>query len=243
MLVHVAGNRKSATVVSIPRDTVVHRPSCPRTDGGSTPEDGAAMFNTAYSVGGSACTVKTVEQMSHVRIDHVIEVDFTGFKRLIDAIGGVDVTTEQDIHDPRSGLDLTAGTHTLHGQQALALVRTRYGIGDGSDLGRIRLQRRFLTALVEQLHSDRLFSDPVRLYKTADAATSALTTDTDLGSVRALTHLARDVNRVGPHAVRFRTLPVRPNPRDPNRVTADRPAADTLWNALRQDRTPPPDSD
>ncbi|MFZ3598731.1 LCP family protein [Streptomyces sp. BH104] len=132
MLLHVYGDRKHATVVSIPRDTVVDRPACPRPHGRTAPEVGAAMFNTAYGVGGSARTVKTVEHLSRIRVDHVVEVDFTGFKRLIDVIGGVEVTTDQNIHDPKSGLDLAAGTHRLHGEQTLALV------GIGADTIRFR---------------------------------------------------------------------------------------------------------
>ncbi|MET8468750.1 LCP family protein [Streptomyces sp. NPDC006422] len=239
MLLHVDGDREHATVLSIPRDTVVDRPACPLLHGGTAPEDKAAMFNTAFSVGGSACTVKTVERLGRVRVDHVVEVDFTGFKHLIDVIGGVTVTTDEDIHDPKSGLDLTAGTHRLQGERALALVRTRYGIGDGSDLGRIELQQRFVAALVGQLHAGRLLTDPVRLYRIADAATSALTTDADLGSLHALTSLAHDVSGIGPHAIGFRTLPVKPYPRDPNRVVADEPAAHALWQALRTDKPLP----
>ncbi|MFZ3566190.1 LCP family protein [Streptomyces sp. BH097] len=243
MLLHVEGDRKHATVVSIPRDTVVDRPACPLPHGGTAPEAKAAMFNSAYGVGGSACTVKTVEHLSRIRVDHVVEVDFTGFKRLIDVIGGVEVTTDQNIHDPKSGLDLAAGTHRLHGEQALALVRTRYGIGDGSDLGRIQLQQRFMAALVEQLHGGRLLTNPARLYRVADAATSALTTDEDLGSLRALTSLARGLSGIGADDIRFRTLPVKPYPRDPNRVMAHEPAARALWESLRSGGPLPPDGE
>ncbi|GAA5207873.1 LCP family protein [Streptomyces thinghirensis] len=240
MLVHLDAHRTTAAVISVPRDTVVHRPPCPRPDGGSTPEERAAMFNTAYTVGGSACTVKTLEEMSRVRVDHVVEVDFTGFKKLIDAIGGVRISVPQDIHDPKSGLDLTEGTHHLNGEQALALVRTRHGIGDGSDLGRIRLQQKFLAVLTEQLRSDRLLSDPLRLYRVADTATSALTTDKDLGSLRALTALARSLSGIEPDDIDFRTLPVRPYPQDPNRVVAAQPEATELWQAVRGDGPLPP---
>ncbi|NBE56035.1 LCP family protein [Streptomyces boluensis] len=240
LLVHLADGRKEASVISVPRDTIVDRPPCPAPNGGSTPAASAAMFNTAYSVGGSTCTVKTLEAMSGVRIDHVMEVDFTGFKDLVDAVGGVRMSIPEDIHDPKSDLDLTQGTHRLRGEQALALVRTRYGVGDGSDLGRIELQQKFLAALTREFAAGRLVADPVRLYKVADAATSALTTDKDLGSVRALTGLARTLGAVEPDAVDFRTLPVRPWPKDPNRVVADTPAARDLWKAIRRDTKLPP---
>ncbi|NGN64255.1 LytR family transcriptional regulator [Streptomyces sp. A7024] len=242
MLVHVGAGRKSAAVVSVPRDTIVRRPACPLDGGGTAPGERAAMFNTAYGVGGNACTVKTVEGMSGIRVDHVMEIDFTGFKRLIDAMGGVRVTVPQAIHDPKSGLDLGKGTHRLRGEEALALVRTRYGIGDGSDLGRIRLQQKFMAALADQLKSEGLLGDPVRLYKVADAATSALTTDKELGSLSALLGLARSLKGVNPDAITFRTLPVRPYPADPNRVEPSQPAAGDLWQALREDKRLPPKS-
>ena len=122
------------------------------------------MFNTAYEVGGPACAVKTVEQMSGIRMDHYVEVDFTGFKKLIDALGGVPVTTNKPIKDDKSHLDLQAGKHTLNGEQALGLVRTRHGVvGDGSDLGRIQLQQAFIKALIGQVKSVGVFSNPAKL--------------------------------------------------------------------------------
>jgi LCP family protein required for cell wall assembly len=118
MVVHIDAGRTGATVVSIPRDTLVTRPSCPLPSGGSTAVAYGAMFNTAYSVGGPVCAVKTVESMTNVRMDHFIEVDFSGFAKLVDALGGVTVTTEEDIDDEDSHLHLAAGTHHLDGTQA-----------------------------------------------------------------------------------------------------------------------------
>ncbi|NED80330.1 LytR family transcriptional regulator, partial [Streptomyces sp. SID11233] len=92
--------------------------------------------NSAYAAGGPACAVKTVESMSGIRMDHYVEVDFTGFKKLVDALGGVPLTTTKPIQDASSHLSLAAGRHTLDGEQSLGLVRTRHGVGDGSDLGR-----------------------------------------------------------------------------------------------------------
>lgn len=141
MVVHVNKAHDKASVVSIPRDTIVERPACVRDDGGGTAPAQRAMFNSAYETGGPACTVKTVEKMSGVRMDHFAEVDFAGFKKLIDDLGGVEVTTKKPIRDPDSRLDLEAGHHKLSGEQSLGLVRTRHGVGDGSDLGRIQLQQ------------------------------------------------------------------------------------------------------
>jgi anionic cell wall polymer biosynthesis LytR-Cps2A-Psr (LCP) family protein len=104
-------------------------------------------------VGGPACTVKTVEKMSGVRMDHYLEVDFKGFQKFVDELGGVDITTHRAIKDAGSHLSLSAGKHTLKGEQALALVRTRHGVGDGSDLGRIQLQQTFIKALIHRAES------------------------------------------------------------------------------------------
>ncbi|MGG8407205.1 LCP family protein, partial [Streptomyces sp. 12297] len=115
MLIHIPEGRSKATAVSIPRDTLVTRPECRKKDGSTIPSGKRIMFNSIYSVGGPACVVNTVEQMSRVRIDHFVEVDFAGFKGLVDALGGVNVTIDQPINGGKSGLQLDAGTHKLDG--------------------------------------------------------------------------------------------------------------------------------
>ncbi|MGA5135457.1 LCP family protein [Streptomyces olivoreticuli] len=239
MLVHLGKGRERATVVSIPRDTMVTRPACPLPGGKTSQPANSAMINSAYSVGGSACSVKTVELLSEVRVDHVLDIDFTGFKTLVDAVGGVTVTTKAAVHDKHSRLDLDAGTRRLNGEEALGLVRTRHGIGDGSDLGRIAVQQSFMAALTKELRGSGLFTDPVRLYKVADAATSALTADKGLASVRDLLDLARNLAALKPSDIAFRTLPVTPYSKDHNRVTAKQPEADDLWKGVRDDTAPP----
>ncbi|UFR02823.1 LCP family protein [Streptomyces sp. Go40/10] len=233
MVVHLAAGRTRATVVSIPRDTLVTRPACPLSSGGSTAPAYGVMFNSAYAVGGPVCAVKTVESLTGVRMDHYLEIDFSGFAELVDALGGVDVTTGRDIDDDKSHLHLEAGTHHLDGTQALALARTRHGIGDGSDLGRIGLQQTLVKALLGQLSDAGLLTDPAKLYKVADAATAGLTTDTGLDSLSELTSLGRSLKDLDPGRVRTLTMPVVPAPSDPNRVVADEPAAAELWASLR----------
>jgi LCP family protein required for cell wall assembly len=233
MVVHIDAGRTKATVVSIPRDTLVTRPSCPLSTGGSTAPAYGAMFNSAYSVGGPVCAVKTVETLTGVRMDHYLEIDFSGFARLVDALGGVDVTTGQDIDDDQSHLHLRAGPHHLDGKQALALARTRHGIGDGSDLGRIGLQQTLVKALLEQLSGAGLLTDPAELYQVADAVTAGLTTDTGLDSLNELTSLGRSLRGLTADRVRTVTMPVVTAPTDPNRVVADEPAATALWASLR----------
>ncbi|MFD9001285.1 LCP family protein [Streptomyces sp. NPDC059582] len=233
MVVHIDAGRTTATVVSIPRDTLVTRPSCPLASGGSTAVAYGAMFNSAYSVGGPVCAVKTVESITDVRMDHYIEIDFAGFAKLVDALGGVTVTTDKDIDDDDSHLHLKAGTHHLDGKQALALARTRHGIGDGSDLGRIGLQQKLVKALLEQIASTDLLTDPARLYEVADAVTGSLTTDTGLDSLGELSDLGASVKDLSADDVRTVMMPVVTAPSDANRVVAREPAASELWESLR----------
>jgi len=233
MVVHIDEGRTAATVVSIPRDTLVTRPSCPTASGGTTSVAYGSMFNSAYSVGGPICAVKTVESITDVRMDHFIEIDFAGFAKLVDALGGVTVTTEEDIDDDDSHLHLKAGEHHLDGTQALALARTRHGIGDGSDLGRIGLQQTLVKALLEQISTTDLLTDPTKLYKVADAVTGSLTTDTGLDSLTELISLGQSLQSLPTDALKTITMPVVTAPSDPNRVVADEPEASDLWASLR----------
>ncbi|GHI05564.1 transcriptional regulator [Streptomyces cellostaticus] len=233
MVVHIDAGRTKATVVSIPRDTLVTRPSCPLSSGGSTAVAYQAMFNTAYEVGGPVCAVKTAESITGVRMDHYIEIDFSGFARLVDALGGVTVTTGQDIDDDKSHLHLKAGTHHLNGTRALALARTRHGIGDGSDLGRIGLQQKLVKALLDQMAATDLLTDPARLYRVADVVTAGLTTDTGLDSLGELMKLGQSLKGLTSDQVKTVMMPVVTAPSDPNRVVAREPAASDLWASLR----------
>ncbi|MYS76076.1 LytR family transcriptional regulator [Streptomyces sp. SID5926] len=235
MVMHIPEGRTEAVAVSIPRDTLVTRPECRKQDGTETASAERVMFNSIYAQVGPACVVKTVEQMSGIRMDHYVEIDFAGFKDLVDAIGGVTVTVDQDIHDPSSGLDLTAGTHRLDGTDSLAFVRTRHGVGDGSDLGRIGLQQQFMLALLSEIKRQDLLGSPTKTYKIADQLTAALTTDSDLASLTKLAEFGRSLNGVDPAAMETIMLPVAYDTQDRNRVVAAQPQAEQLWEALRKD--------
>ncbi|MBA0051583.1 LytR family transcriptional regulator [Streptomyces sp. AJS327] len=250
MIVHINEDHSRASVVSIPRDTIVRRPSCVKggaqadvrgddTAEGQVVPAQRAMFNSAYEVGGPACAVKTVESISGVRMDHYVEVDFSGFKKLINTLGGVEITTRKAIQDKDSQLDLSAGTHTLNGEQALGLVRTRHGVGDGSDLGRIQLQQAFIKALLDQVNSVGLFSSPKKLYDLADTATSTITTDSELDSVGKLADLAKTMKAVKSDDIQMTTLPVRYDPADPNRVIPVERNTALVWKALKADKPVP----
>ncbi|MFI6037111.1 LCP family protein [Streptomyces sp. NPDC051315] len=239
MIVHVYEGHKRASVVSIPRDTLIDRPACTDTQGVTHDAATDVMFNSAYTTGGASCAVKTVESITGVRMDHYLEVDFSGFQKLIDELGGVEVTTTKAIKDPDSHLDLAAGTHTLDGEQALALVRTRHGVGDGSDLGRIQLQQAFVKALVEQVRKVGLFTGGTKLYDLADTATKAVTTDSGLGSLNSLMSFANGLKSIGASDLTMVTLPVQYDPADPNRVLVQKKKAEQVWTALRNDRPIP----
>jgi LCP family protein required for cell wall assembly len=239
MVVHVYEGHKKASVVSIPRDTLVDRPSC--TDPKGTTHDAASsvMFNSAYSTGGAACAVKTVESMTGIRMDHYVEVDFSGFQKLIDDLGGVDITTTKDIADPDSHLNLKAGKHTLDGEQALGLVRTRHGVGDGSDLGRIQLQQAFIKALTNQVKDVGVLTNPKKLYDLADTATKTVTTDSDLASVKNLASFASGLKGISSSKMNMVTMPVQYDSADANRVLVDKSKAQLVWDALKNDRAIP----
>ncbi|WP_434100525.1 LCP family protein [Streptomyces werraensis] len=239
LVMHIPEGRTQAVAVSIPRDTLVTRPECKDADGSTVAGAERVMFNSIYSQVGPACVVKTVEKMSGVRMDHYVEIDFAGFKDLVDAIGGVEVTVDQDIHDKSSGLDLTAGTHRLDGTQSLQFVRTRHGVGDGSDLGRIGLQQEFMIALLSEIKKQDLLGSPTKTYKIADTLTAALTTDSELASLTALAEFGRSMNGVDPGSMETIMLPVEYDKKDPNRVVAAEPQASTLWKAIRSDQEIP----
>ncbi|WP_316772049.1 LCP family protein [Streptomyces sasae] len=239
LVMHIPEGRKKAVAISIPRDTLVTRPECTKADGSQVASAKRVMFNSIYSQVGPACVVKTVEQMSGVRMDHYVEIDFAGFKDLVDAIGGVTVTVDQDIHDSSSGLNITKGTHRLDGTQSLQFVRTRHGIGDGSDLGRIGLQQQFMIALLGEIQKQDLLGSPVKAYRIADKLTAALTTDSELASLTKLAEFGRSLNGVNPSTMETIMLPVAYDKVDPNRVVAAEPQAKTLWKAIRTDSTIP----
>ncbi|MEY9863282.1 LCP family protein required for cell wall assembly [Catenulispora sp. GAS73] len=239
MLLHVAGDRKSATVASIPRDTMVQTPACLLSNGGQSQAQ-FGMFNAAFSIGGAACTVKTVEGFSGLTIDHVLVVDFTGFKKIVDAIGGIPVHLDQAVNDPDSHLNLPAGTTVVDGEQALAFVRARHNLGDGSDIGRMSRQQQFLNSALDTLAADGTLDDPAKLYKVLDAATKALTTDPALGSLPALADFASDLKQVPRQQITYLTVPWQWYQPDPNRVQLA-PIAQELFTAMRQDAPVPAD--
>ncbi|MGY0067402.1 LCP family protein [Streptomyces sp. QTS137] len=245
MVLHIAADRNWAAVVSLPRDSWVRIPACDRGNGTtSTPHH--FKINEAFAIGGTtgdiggaaACTVKTVEQNTGLRIDHFLSVDFQGFKGMVDALDGIEVCPEQAIRDTKAHLDLEAGCQTVKGEQALGYVRTRYSVGDGSDIGRIGRQQEFMRALAARAQ-DRLAS-PGDLYSFLDSATRSLTTDEGLAGIKPLAGLASSLKGIPEDRLTFLTVPNYPReldvPSDKANIAWQYPQAQTLFTALAEDR-------
>lgn len=235
ILLHLAANRRSATAVSLPRDLMVDVPGCRRPDGSRT-EPMFAMLNYAYQTGGPACTVRTVEKLTDIRIDHHVVVDFSGFKAMVDAVDGVELCLKKPVNDKDAGLRLPAGRVTLDGEQALGYVRARKSLGDGSDTDRMERQQRFLGALVHKVRGDDVLLNPVKLYPVLDAATSSLTTDPALASLRGLYQLVRGLREIPTEQVRFLTVPRESYVYNADRDQLVEPEAEKLFARLRADQ-------
>jgi LCP family protein required for cell wall assembly len=245
MIVHIAANRQWADVMSIPRDSWVSIPSCQM---GNGQRSSATTFkiNEAFTLGtldgnktalGVACTVKTIEKNTGIRIDHFVVVNFTGFRDMVNAVGGVPECNNKPINDPLSGLHLSAGNHVLNGWRALAYVRARYTLGNGSDLERIGRQQAFMSSLVDRVKSKML--DPLAIYRFLDAATKSLTIDDQLGGIKGLYNLAISLKNLPPSRVTFFTLPTYPrsyvDPTDTADVMWTQPQASLIFRAFRED--------
>ncbi|MFG3008487.1 LCP family protein [Streptomyces calvus] len=242
ILLHLSAGRRSATAVSIPRDLMVNVPGCRRPDG-SRSQPMFTLFNSAFEVGGSACTIRTVEKLTDIRVDHHVVVDFAGFKDMVDAVDGVEVCLREPVDDEAAELKLPAGRVTLSGEQALGYVRARKSLGDGSDTSRMERQQRFLGALVNKVHSNDVLLNPVKLYPVLDAATSSLTTDPELASLRGLYQLVRGLRQIPTEDVQFLTVPREAYSGDVNRDQLAQPAAAELFERLREDAPVAVDTD
>ena len=241
ILLHISGDRKHAVGVSIPRDALVDVPAC-EANGEWIPAQQHVMFNSAFAEGNSAggnptCTQNTVEAMTGLRIDHTIVLDFAGFATMSSAVGGVPVcvpTVDNSALEQAYGITLTPGLQRLSGQAALDYVRAREGFGDNSDIGRMLRQQAFMSALVKQALGQGTLSDPLAMYRLADAATKSITVDPSLDSISALVGLGLQLKSIPLAGYEFVTTPWA---YDGSRVDLVEPATSVLWQLLRQDRT------
>lgn len=208
ILLHVSADHTNATAVSIPRDLVTPIPACAKADGsGTTPAMAAQPINTAWGEGGLNCVVQTTQGLTGLDIQYAAAVSFRGVIEMSNAIGGVPVCVAQPIHDRYTGLDLPAGTSTLQGDQALAFLRSRHGVGDGSDLGRISSQQVFLSSLLRRVKSDETLTSPATLYKLARAAASNMQLSQSLGDLGTMVQMGRALQDLPLSRVNFVQYP------------------------------------
>lgn len=244
IIVHISADRKRMELVSIPRDSLVDIPTCERSDGTSSRARGAAMFNSAFQIGGesgkvtdaAACTQRTVESVTGVYIDHFVVVNMTGFVAMVNALGGVPMCIPNDMYSRKARLDLKAGQQTLDGVTALAFARARTGtgLGNGSDLNRIERQQEMLAATARTVLSKNLLTDVPELLRFLDAATDSLTVSAGLGGIPDMAGLALSLRGVSSENITFMTIPNRAAPSDPNRVVWT-DEADEIWAKIAAD--------
>jgi LCP family protein required for cell wall assembly len=233
MLIHISDNPRRVTVISFPRDLMIPIPSCTREDGSTTSAMSKQPLNSAYSVGGLSCVVKTISQLSGLNIPYAAKITWGGVIEITNAIGGVDVCVANRIYDPKNtGLDLGPGMHTLQGIQALEFLRTRHGVGDGSDLARISNQQQYMSRLARKLVSEDVLSNPTTLFKLATTAVDNITPSQSLTNPLTLVQIALAVKSVPFSDIVFIQYPTGADPSDQNKVVPNKQAADALWAAL-----------
>ena len=229
MLLHVSADHTNATVVSFPRD-LVSVPICGKTIS-------SAMLNTTLARGLS-CTVQTIEKMTGLTIPYAGVIKFDGVIAMSNAVGGVSVCLATPVKDDYTNppLDLAAGQQTLVGGNALSFLRSRHGVGDGSDLGRISNQQVFLSALARKIAGQGTLSNPITLFKLANAALSNMQLSDTLTNPASLISIALTLKKIPPDRIVFVQYPVTPDPSNPNRVIPQSSSADALVSALKSNR-------
>lgn len=218
MIVHVPADRGEATAVNVPRDSMVTIPSC------SGKPAQKNMINAAYNDGGASCLRKTLQKLTGLTIHHTVELDFTGFKGMVDALGGVEITVPRAVDDHKAKLKLPAGKNTLDGEEALGWARLRY-YGDGSDLGRIKRQQQLVLAMLKKVKGT--FSDAGRLKSFLGEVRKSVKTDL---SVESMYDLATELSKTKVNLV---TTPVKPDADDHNRLQWRQPDANELFESLK----------
>lgn len=242
LLVHIYKGRKRALVVSIPRDSYVTMAKCKTASGGY---DGGykTKFNAAFAIGGPVCTIKTVEELTGIRINNFVVVDFNAFKTVVDSLGGVQVCFTTPVYDPiikgvgGTGLNLPAGFSTLNGEDALKFVRARESLGDGSDISRISRQQEFVGSVIRSIEQKGMLRNPALLYGTANTVTKSLTTSDEFANVRNLESFALSLTSLSPKNIKLVATPFIYIAGGNVGWTKQ---TDQLWAAIRKDKPWPP---
>jgi len=237
LLVHISKARDKAVMISIPRDTFALIPEHTSKSGKLIPA-AYSKINSSFNWGGAPLLIQTIEEMTELKIDHYIEINFAGFARIVDSIGGVEVCTKKDINDPKSHLILEAGVHTLNGIESLKYVRTREFDGLG-DLGRMQRQQAFMSAVLRKATSAGVLLNPITMASFINSSLSAVTTDSELKN-SDLIALAKQIKSLSTSSVRTLTVPLSNLNYYSNGVTSavlwDPVLAPQLWTRLREDQ-------
>jgi len=237
LLVHISKARDKAVMISIPRDTFALIPEHTSKSGKLIPA-AYSKINSSFNWGGAPLLIQTIEEMTELKIDHYIEINFAGFARIVDSIGGVEVCTKKDINDPKSHLILEAGVHTLNGIESLKYVRTREFDGLG-DLGRMQRQQAFMSAVLRKATSAGVLLNPVTMASFINSSLSAVTTDSELKN-SDLIALAKQMKSLSTSSVRTLTVPLSNLNYYSDGVTSavlwDPVLAPQLWTRLREDQ-------
>ncbi|MCU1406195.1 MAG: hypothetical protein JWQ43_2498 [Glaciihabitans sp.] len=238
ILLHVSADHTSATVVSIPRDLITDQPACTNTTTGDTTSALTGVsFNTAFARGGLACVVNTAEELTGLDIPYAAQMSFNAVVQMTDAVGGVSVCLADPIKDDYSGLDLPAGTSVISGGTALAFLRTRHGVGDGSDLSRISSQQVYMSSLVRRLKSDDTLTDITKLYALANVAATNVRLSTSLTSLDTMVSMAQTLRTVDLATMALVQYPgTTEDPDYPGKVVPTTDVADELFAAIEADQ-------
>lgn len=236
LLIHISKKRDKAAIISIPRDSYALIPEHNNSQGKVIPA-AYSKINSAYNWGGAPLLIETLESMSDLRIDHYVELNFVGFVRMVDALGGVEVCTKKDINDPKSHLTLPAGTHVLDGIDSLKFVRTRVFDGLG-DLGRMKRQQEFAGAMLRKATSAGVLLNPVKMVDFINSALDSVVTDEGLSQGDLLT-LGKQLRNLSASNVRTLTIPLKYYNYNKNGVSAavlwDPVLASDLFERIKND--------
>jgi LCP family protein required for cell wall assembly len=238
ILIHVSADHSKATVISLPRDLMIPQPECtdPTTGQVYSAESGQPL-NTSYARGGLGCVVSSVESLTGFNIPYASLFTFNGTVKMADAVGGVPVCVNKAINDPYSGLTLKKGITVVKGRMALAYLRSRHGVGDGSDLSRIASQQAYMSSLMRKMTSTGTLADPAKLYGLASAAADSITLSESLANPDTMVQMALAVKSVGLGHMVFVQYPTAADPLNANKVVPYTALATTLLDRVQKDES------
>jgi LCP family protein required for cell wall assembly len=242
MLLHVSEDHSMAVVVSFPRDLILPHPSCADPETGETHNARRALpLNAAFDRGGLACVVATISDLTGLDIEYAAQMSFASVVRMTNAVGGVPVCLAEPINDPLSDLDLPAGTSVISGETALAFLRTRHGVGDGSDISRIANQQQYISSLVRTIKSNDTLTDVTKLYSLAQIAAKHVYLSTSLTNLTRMVAMARTLQTIDLDKLNLIQYPVVDDPGNRNRVIPQQDLAAELFKRIATDQPFLPD--